>query len=60
MITNYSETESDIKFEPHLAKTLEILLPLYIENTIYQALIARTLALFCICINKLRFLGYYQ
>ena len=38
--TNYSETESDIKFEPHLAKTLEILLPLYIENTIYQALIA--------------------
>lgn len=38
--TNYSETESDIKFEPHLAKTLEVLLPLYIENTIYQALIA--------------------
>lgn len=35
-----NEPPTDIKFEPDLAKTLEILLPIYIENTIYQALIA--------------------
>ncbi len=35
-----NESPTDIKFEPDLAKTLEILLPIYIENTIYQALIA--------------------